>query len=175
MLNKIPSIFPVLATKRLILRQPVENDAQQIFLLRSDSTVNRYLNRQPGKTTEEALNFIRKVNENFKNKEGIYWAITEAGSEKLIGTICVFDFSYPPKKCETGYELLPGCQGRGIMNEALEKVIAFTFKTLELDIMDAFTHKDNRRSSKLLLKCNFKPLKVTDGADAGLIIYRIVK
>ncbi len=130
MLNKILSTFPTLTTERLTLRQPLESDAQAIFLLRSDTMVNKYLDRPPSETVEDALSFIRKVNENFKNNSGLYWAITQTNDEKLIGTICLFDFSEELKKCEIGYELLPDYQGQGLMNEALKKVIEFTFQTL---------------------------------------------
>jgi ribosomal-protein-alanine N-acetyltransferase len=173
MLNKILSTFPTLITERLTLRQPLESDAQQIFLLRSDATVNKYLDRQPSRTTEEALSFIRKVNENFKNNGGLYWAITQAGNEKLIGTICLFDFSDELKKCEIGYELLPDYQGQGIMNEALKKIIEFTFQTLGLETIDAFTHKDNQSSTRLLQKFYFQETAITDEANPDLVLFRL--
>jgi len=173
MLNKILSTFPTLTTERLTLRQPLESDAQQIFLLRSDAIVNKYLDRQPSGTVEEALSFIRKVNERFKNNEGLYWAITQTGKEKLIGTICLFDFSDELKKCEIGYELLPHYQGQGIMNEALKKIIEFTFQTLRLGTIDAFTHKDNQSSTKLLQKFYFQRTAIIGGANPNLILLRL--
>ena len=173
MLNKILSTFPTLTTERLTLRQPLESDAQQIFLLRSDAIVNKYLDRQPTRTVEEALHFIRTVNENFKNNEGLYWAITQRGNKKLIGAICLFDFSDELQKCEIGYELLPNYQGQGIMNEALEKIIEFTFQTLELMTINAFTHKDNQSSTKLLQKFYFQETAIIDEANPNLILFRL--
>ena len=173
MLNNILSTFPILTTERLTLRQPLESDAQQIFLLRSDMMVNKYLDRQPTETIEEALSFIRKVNENFKNNAGLYWAITQTGNEKLIGTICLFDFSDELKKCEIGYELLPDYQGQGIMNEALKKIIEFTFQTPGLGTIDAFTHKDNQSSTKLLQKFYFQETAIIDDANPNLILFRL--
>lgn len=174
MLNKISSTFPTLTTERLTLREPLETDAQQIFLLRSDPIINKYLDRHPGKTVEEALNFIRKVNENFKNNTGFYWAITQTDSGELIGTICLFGFSDDLKKCEIGYELLPNYQGQGIMNEALKKVIEFAFQTLGLDTIEAFTHKDNQRSTNLLLKLNFEEMTIIDEANPNLTVCRLI-
>jgi [ribosomal protein S5]-alanine N-acetyltransferase len=169
------STFPILTTDRLTLRELLESDVQEIFLLRSDTRVNKYLDRQPCQTVEDALNFIRKINDNIKNNTGFYWAITKADNEKLIGTICLFDFSDELKKCEIGYELLPDYQGQGIMNEALKKVIEFTFQTLGLNTIDAFTHKDNKSSTKLLLKFNFEETKISDGTDPNLLVYRLTK
>ena len=172
MLNKPLLTFPILTTEQLTLRQLSETDAPEISLLRSDPTVNKYLSRQASKTREEALNFIKNVNENFSNNAGCYWAITFTGREKLIGTICIFDISDELKKCEIGYELLPALQGQGIMHEALEKIIEFTFHTLELETIEAITHKDNQSSTKLLEKFNFKQT-VMDDADPKLILYRL--
>jgi ribosomal-protein-alanine N-acetyltransferase len=86
----------------------------------------------------------------------LYWAITATGNKKLIGTICLFDFSDELEKCEIGYELLTYSQGKGIMTEAIEKIIEFAVQTLELKTIDAFTPKDNVSSTKLLQKFNFK-------------------
>lgn len=173
MLSNILSTFPTLTTERLTLRQLLESDVQEIFLLRSDTIVNKYLDRQPTETVEEALGFIRKVNENFKNNAGLYWAITQTDNEKLIGTICLFNFSNEGKMCEIGYELLPNYQGQGLMNEALKEIIEFTFQTLGLETIDAFTHKDNQNSTKLLQKFNFEETKIIDEVNPNLIAFRL--
>ena len=125
--------------------------------------VNKYLGRQPSKTPEEAMSFIKKVNENVGNNAGFYWAITFTGSKKLVGTICLFDISDELKKCEIGYELLPAYQGQGIMHEALKKIIEFIFHTLGLENIEAFTHKDNKSSTGLLQKLNFTQTSNIDG------------
>ena len=173
MLNKTFSAFPILVTERLTLRQPLESDAPDIFLLRSDKVVNQYLNRKPTETLEEAISFIGKVNVNFEKNESFYWAITETNNDKLIGTICLFDLSDELNKCEIGYELLPGNQGQGIMCEALQAIIQFTFETLELDTIDAFTHKDNKSSTKLLLKFGFEETEYVDENHPNLILFRL--
>lgn len=167
--------FPTLNTERLILRQLQESDAQELLRLRSDTRVNAYLDRQPTQTVEEALHFIRKIQDNFKNKTGLYWAITQTDNQKLIGTICLFDFSDERKTCEIGYELLPQYQGQGMMNEAIKKIIAFSFQTLGLEKIEAFTHKDNQRSTKLLQKFTFAETSVTNEANPNLIAFQLSK
>lgn len=64
------SDFPTIITERLVIRQPTLSYIQEIFLLRSNSAVNKYLNRKPDDTPEETLNFLKKVNENFESKAG---------------------------------------------------------------------------------------------------------
>jgi ribosomal-protein-alanine N-acetyltransferase len=88
--------FPILTTERLTLRQLSDRDVQEIFLLRSDTLINKYLDRQLSKTLEDALEFIEKI----KNNRLYYWAFAQKGNEKLVGTICLFDVSEELRKCE---------------------------------------------------------------------------
>ena len=125
MTNKNFTPFPVLNTERLTLRQLISSDDKEIFALRSDDNVNKYLDRKPSNSIDDARNFIQTINENIQRNDSIYWAITLNGTDKLIGTICLFDFSNDNLKAEIGYELLPGFQGKGIMQEATSQVIDF--------------------------------------------------
>ena len=169
MLNKALSTFPMLTTERLTLRQLLESDVEEIFLLRSDTTINRFLDRKPSETLEDALTFIR----NIKKNELLYWAITQTPNGKLTGTICLFAFSDELNKCEIGYELLTNYQGQGIMSEATQKIIEFAVDTLGVKIIDACTHKDNQSSTKLLQKFNFVKTEIIDEANPDLIVFRL--
>src|SRR5689334_16330219 len=171
MLNKNFEPFPILATKRLTLRQLTSNDEQEIFTLRSDSEINKYLGRQLSNTIEDARNFINKVNENINKNDSLYWAITLSDKNKLVGTICLFGFSDDNYKCEIGYELLTNFQGQGIMREAVEKVIDYALNTIKVEKIEAFMHRDNQSSIKLLEKFSFRNSNETDKTNPGLICY----
>ena len=88
--------FPVLTTERLTLRQLLINDEHEIFTLRSDSEINKYLDRQLSNTIDDARNFIIKVNENINKNVALYWAITFSDRNILVGTICLYGFSLQP-------------------------------------------------------------------------------
>lgn len=173
MLNRIFTPFPVLKTERLTLRKLTPGDGQQIFTLRSDSEINKYLDRQLSNTIEDAVNFINKVNENIDKNDSLYWAITLNDENILVGTICLFGFSEEDGKCEIGYELLTNFQGQGIMKEAVEKVIDYAFHTIKVQKIEAFLHRDNQRSIKLLDKCSFRNLNEPDKTDPELIGYHL--
>ena len=87
MVNKNLKSFPVLTTERLTLRQPAMDDRDAVFALRSDAEINRYLDREPSKTPEEAMNFINKVNENMANHSAMYWVISLTNTQTFVGTI----------------------------------------------------------------------------------------
>jgi ribosomal-protein-alanine N-acetyltransferase len=161
--------FPILVTERLILRQLSDKDVQEVFLLRSDKFINKYLDRQPCKTIEDAFEFIEKI----KNNSLTYWAITQKGDDKLVGTICLFNVSEELKTCEIGYELLAEYQGKGIMKEAAKKVIKFATQTLEIETIDAYTHQDNESSNNLLKALKFISANTVDDVNTNLILFQL--
>ena len=173
MLNRSFTPFPILATERLTLRQLVINDEQEIFTLRSDSEINKYLNRQVSNAINDVRNFINKVNENINKNDSLYWAIILGDSNTLVGTICLFNFSDENDKCEIGYELLTNFQRQGIMKEAAEKVIEYAFNTIKVQKIEAFLHRDNQRSIKLLEKFSFRNSNEPDMASPELICYHL--
>ena len=171
MLNKTFTPFPILTTKRLTLRQLVINDKDAIFTLRSDTEINKFLDRKIAGTVDDARQFINAVNDNIDKNASIYWAITFSGKSDLVGTICLFSFSDETDKCEIGYELLTNFQRQGIMQEALDKVIDYAFNTIGVQNIEAFFHRDNQSSLKLLEKISFRNSNVIDKTDPDLICY----
>ncbi len=152
--------FPLLFTERLLLRQLSEQNAENIFLLRSDKMVNRYLDRNPCNSKEEALDFIGKINEKNYTGKLPYWGIALKKTNILAGTICLFGVPDDKKKCEIGFELLPVYQGKGLMHEAATKIIDYAFQIAGLHTIEAYAHKDNLSSIRLLTKLRF--VKTTD-------------
>ena len=173
MLYRTFTPFPILTTERLTLRQPVINDDQEIFTLRSDSEINKYLDRQPSHTIDDARNFVNKINENIYKNESLYWAITLSDKDILVGTICLFSFSDDSDKCEIGFELLTNFQGQGIMKEAIAKVIDYAFQQMYFQKIEAFTHKENQSSIKLLENVNFKKSSTPDKENSNYIIFNL--
>jgi [ribosomal protein S5]-alanine N-acetyltransferase len=173
MLNGTYTPFPILTTERLTLRQLVINDEQEVFTLRSDREINKYLDRQISDTVDDARNFINKVNETINKTDSLYWAITFGDKNILIGTICLFGFSDENYKCEIGYELLTNFQGQGIMKEAVGKVIDYAFNMIKVKNIEAFLHRDNQRSITLLEKFSFRNSNEPDKTNPDLISYHL--
>jgi [ribosomal protein S5]-alanine N-acetyltransferase len=66
--------FPVLETKRLILRSIETNDASEIQKMRSNGMVNRFIPRPSMEKEEDAIALVTKTINAFKNKQAIGWA-----------------------------------------------------------------------------------------------------
>ncbi len=170
--------FPVLETERLHLRQLTSKDKDEIFAIRSNPEIAKYLDRPLCKATDEALNFIAKVNRGIKHNEWIYWAVSFKNDPGLVGTICLWKISPEQSKAEVGFELLTGYQGKGIMREALSKVLEFGFKKMNLLLIEGEVDPGNKRSINLMKKFNFvKPIRNDDEhvQDPATEIYRLYK
>ena len=169
------SPFPNLETSRLVLRQIKLEDEAEIFILRSDTRVNEFLERERASSIEDARNFINMINAKIRNNETVMWAITTKNSSKLIGTIVFWNISKENSTAEIGYELNPDFQGKGIMQEAISKVIGFGFESMEIQIIEAYTTVDNRKSIKLLEKKGFilKPLSENKEELKNMVVYTL--
>ena len=147
--------FPILITGKLLLRQVNKSDVNEVFFLRSDQRVLKFLDRVPAKSTEEALIFIKKINDLEKNNEAVTQAITLKEDTKLIGTISLWNIQKEHYRAEIGYVLHPDFYGKGIMQEAMTEVIKFGFQVMKLHSIEANTNPDNTASIKLLERHKF--------------------
>lgn len=147
--------FPTLKTERLILRKPKANDAEVIFELRTDEVVNEFIQRPPERKDNNGSEFIERITKGISNGEILYWIISKKNDPQLMGTICLWNFNETRTIAEVGYDLFTKHHGKGIMNEALDAVLSHGFHSLKLNAIEAFTHKDNSRSTHLLIKNGF--------------------
>jgi len=126
--------FPELKTQRLLLRKLEKTDANEMFFLRSNEDVLRYIGREPTKTIAEAEEFINMINKNVDENESILWGITFLNDPSLvIGTICI----------------------KGIMKEAINAVVDYGFTVLNLHSIEALLDPKNIASSSVLESTGF--------------------
>lgn len=147
--------FPNLETERLSLRRVIKSDVNEIFALRSDKEIMKYIPRPLAKTTEDALEHITTIDNTIDKNEGINWAITLKDNSKLIGIIGHYRIQPQNYRAEVGYILHPEYHGKGIIPEALKKVLEYGFKEMKLHTIEAVIDPDNIASEKVLLKSGF--------------------
>lgn len=148
--------FPTLETERLLLRQMTLADAPALHRLRSDKAVMQYINRPLTQTVEEAEGWVNVVIDNVSKNEGITWAIClkEAPGEH-VGNIGIWRIDKANYRGEVGYMLEPSLQGKGIMYEALLKVVDFGFREIRLHSLEGHIDPRNGASAALLKKAGF--------------------
>lgn len=148
--------FPKIKTERLTLRQLRGDDFEQLFDLRYHDEVLRFIARDVPENKDSIKQFITDRNEDCNNGKIVFWAIQEQNKSRLIGTICLWNFNAAKTVAEVGYELHPDFHNQGFMSEALQAVLAYGLKKMNLNAIEAFTDKDNTNSQLLLEKFNFK-------------------
>ena len=148
--------FPTLETERLILRKLVEADAPEIFFLRSDDQVLQYIDREKAKSIKEAEEFIEKINKFLDDNESILWGLAlKTDPDQLIGTICFWNIRKEHYRSEIGFVLHPLYWRKGLMKEALDKVIEYGFDEMHLHSIDANVNPENEASCALLKSAGF--------------------
>lgn len=155
-MNRSPNYFPQISTKRLILRKISLNDAQTLFKYWSDPQVTQYLNLNTFKNIEQSLKMIGLLNSLYTKGKGIRWAIALKKNNIVIGTCGYNSWIKKSSRGEIGYELGREYWGNGYATEAVQKIIEYGFKTMNLNRIEAFTVPEAVSSVHLLEKLGFK-------------------
>jgi len=148
--------FPEIKTGRLLLRKLERTDANEMFFLRSNENVLRYIGREPAKTITEAEEFINKINKAADENESILWGIALLNEPStVIGTICFWNLKKEHYRGEIGYMLHPDHWRKGIMKEAINAVVDYGFTVLGLHSIEALLNPENLASSSVLESTGF--------------------
>jgi ribosomal-protein-alanine N-acetyltransferase len=123
------TVFPVLETQRLILREIVSADAEAIFTLRSDAEVTKFNGVPTYVRIEQAHELIESMVKCYYDKRELRWGLTLKGDDRLIG---------------------------GIMPEALRAIIEFGFERMALNRIEADASAENIASIRVLHKLGFQ-------------------
>jgi ribosomal-protein-alanine N-acetyltransferase len=145
------SAVPFLETERLSLRKISIEDAEDVFLLRTNEQIVKYIHRPKPGSVDDAKELIKTMNE----PERIQWGITAKGDDKLIGTIGYHRIKKEHYRAEIGYLLHPEYWNKGLMSEAINKVIDYGFSEMKLHSIEAIIDPDNTVSRQTLKKFNF--------------------
>jgi [ribosomal protein S5]-alanine N-acetyltransferase len=148
--------FPELTTDRLLLRQLTMADAPAVQRLRSDTEVMKYINRPLTLTLQDAEAWISIVMEALEKNEGITWCIClRENPAEHIGNIGLWRIEKENHRAEIGYMLDPSFQGKGLMSEALGKVVDYGFKEMKLHSIEGRIDPRNNASAAILKKTGF--------------------
>jgi [ribosomal protein S5]-alanine N-acetyltransferase len=148
--------FPELSTDRLLLRRITVKDAPELFFLRSDPAILQFLGKEPAKTIQEVIDFLALIDQNIDNNESILWGIAlKEDTSKIIGTICYWNITKENYRSEIGYALVPAWWRKGVMKEAINKVLEYGFDTMKLHSIEARLSPGNIGSSAVLESTGF--------------------
>lgn len=97
---------------------------------------------------------ILKRRKQKKPRTDIVFGIDVKGA--IVGAIGLHNIDYTHKKAEVGYWLGKDYRGKGIMPQALKKVVTHAWKKLHITRIYAYVHTDNPASTRVLEKVGFE-------------------
>lgn len=175
------TVFPILETERLQLREIKKEDAQGIFACFSHDDVTRFYGQETLEHLEQAEAFVDFFAKNHREKRGIRWGIERKGTKGIIGTIGFNAWSPKHKRAEIGYEIHPNEWRKGYITEAVLQVIAYGFEEMDLTRIGAVVFIENEPSNKLLTKIGFqkegilKEYMYQNGKPHDTYVYSLLK
>ena len=153
-----PEPAPDLRTARLRLRQFARDDAADVVALCDNLAVSRMLAFVPHPySRDDALFFIDEI---CSKPESVNWAVTEASSGALLGTVSVEGIGEDSSLGRTGtlgFWYGEPHWGRGYATEAAEAALRHVFETLPrpLDAVRSAWFVDNVGSARVHEKLGF--------------------
>ena len=142
-------------TERLIIRDEIETDLNDMHRLWSDKKTMYFLN-------DILSNTLADTAENLKiglaNSDGHYFCVCDKATGNYMGNIgyTITDTTPLGKIVHLEYLLLPEYHRQGYMPEAVSKVIEFAFMKDECIRMTTGCYKDNEASQKVMEKVGFR-------------------
>lgn len=175
-----PKDFPTLRTERLLLRQFVKSDLENVFKGLSDPDIIKYygVSYKTLKETKAQMKFFADLE---LNETGIWWAICSADNKKFYGAGGLNNMNKEHKKAEIGFWLLKDFWGQGIMNEAIPEICKYGFDNSGLHRIEGFVETGNLNCKKAMAKLNFKKegtmrdCEIKNGKFISLDIYAMLK
>jgi [ribosomal protein S5]-alanine N-acetyltransferase len=172
--------FKNLQSERLMLRQITIDDTNEIFALRSNEDLMKYIPRPLCKTNEEVVELIKMIQQKIEVNEGINWAITLKNDNKLIGYIGHYRIKWEHFRSEIGYMILPQYSGMGIATEAIKLAVEYGFNDMKMHTVEGVVDPANVASAKVLEKngfvkeAHFKENEFFNGKFIDSVIYSLI-
>lgn len=179
--EEIYRTVPALETERLLLRKLMMEDAEDLFKYASEPSVSRFMPWGVHKTIDDSKGFLASILEAYERQQKLTWAIQLKQTGKMIGTIDYVSWQPKRSKAEIAYTLSYEYWGQGLMKEAADGLLAFGFKEMGLNKIEAPIMLENTQSRRLAEKLGMKlegvarDHMVIKGEFVDLAMYSLLK
>jgi len=143
-------------TQRLTFTKLEKKDSDNLYEIYSNQKAMKYWSSLPFTQIKQANKMIDNSINNWNNGVAMGLGIYCKESQKLIGTVNLFNFHEESKRAEIGYMLDPVYWGLGIMTETLIAIIEYLFKEMQFNRLEADIDPKNKKSASLLKNMGFK-------------------
>lgn len=137
-----------LFTERLILRPWSEDDARDLYKYAKDPIIGERTGFLPHESADDSLDVLRTRLMNCYNR-----AVCLKKNGKAIGSIGLIGGN--SGSSEIGYWLGKRFWGRGLIPEAVRRVVVYAFDSLDIDKLFCGYFEGNDNSRRVSEKCGF--------------------
>ena len=155
-IDELLAELPTLETERLLLRKITPADEADVFAYGSDPEVSKYMPWEPHQSLEDTRAYLATVFERYRQHTPGPWGIVHKGDAKLIGTCAYHDWQRNDRRAEIGYVLSRSYWGQGYMAEATRAIIAFGFREMNLNRVQAMCDVPNIGSARVMEKIGMR-------------------
>jgi ribosomal-protein-alanine N-acetyltransferase len=152
--------FPILQTKRLVLRSFEASDAPAVFAIFAREAVTRYLNQERMQAVGDAQDLVARRTGLWVAGLGARWAIALKEQPGTVIGSCGYDnINRAAWSIEIGYDLHPTYWRKGMMTEALTAMLTYCFGdrfSFRLNRVEALTYVAHIATIGLLRKLGFQ-------------------
>lgn len=157
--NKLSPESFHLGTERLSLQLISEDHLSELYNLMANPAITTFLAWSPHESRETTLSVIRSLISAREKDSGVTWIISHAN--KICGIVSLIDVKRRHRlwlinRAELSYWLDPSFQKKGLMTEACNVVLNFSFKTLRFHKIIVAHAKKNIVSETLVKRLGFK-------------------
>ncbi len=154
-MNPVPLPTPTLNTPRLLLRPLEDKDEDDLYAMHSNRCVLRFWDAPPWTERERASRFIAASREMAEEGSGARAAVQHLSDGTFLGWCGLTRWNPVHRSASLGYVLRDTAWGHGYATEAARALLAWGFKTLDMNRVQAETlpgHdpvRDSRRDLSL--------------------------
>ena len=174
--------FRCLETDRLVLRAMRRSDAEDYYRhLASSEAVTRYMLFRPHRDAAESVASVEKTLHRYEMGKTYRWVITRKGEDRLIGVIDLLRLDEQTGEGSFAYMLGEAFWGCGYGTEALKAGLAFAFRDLGLNAVEADHMAENAASGAVMRKAGMVYIRTDaakydkDGKRHDAPVYRICR
>jgi uncharacterized cupin superfamily protein/RimJ/RimL family protein N-acetyltransferase len=149
--------LPQLETDRLILRAVELTDAPSIYKYAHDQIATQFVTWDPHQSVTDSENYIKSfVHPNYCSGVLTYAICLKENPQEMLGDVSAFFVSRPNKVMELGTILRRDHWGKGIVVEALNRLIQHCWQTQDVVRIQSRCFKENGQSFRMMEKLGMK-------------------
>ena len=180
-MSGLPFPDPPLSDGVVALRPWRDEDAAVKASWGRDAAIVRWTGVPANQTEAAARAWAARMEDARKAGRVVNLAITDAASGAVLGSCDVRRPDHEdPALGEIGYLLSQTARGRGVATRALALLVAWSFRELGMERVQALVHPDNPRSAAVLVRLGFqregllRRYRAAEGGREDRIMYAVL-